>query len=240
MFNGLFTSLFGKSKENNILSPDAKCENNNQQQEDIDAIDESDFLSEFEGNVRVILLDEDKDWLFVETETQFPSLLSPSLEGQGNVEGEEKENSDKKTNNNSNLQLVPFKSFLSHLSTVRENDENCLLSANLPSLYPNTMDESWFLTPPSCFSSASIQLETSPIENLLIEHPSMSVYHNIRRRSLNGINTDDIEDLVVLELSQGVDNDDAVSCFRVFYYYYFVSSFSFYSCYLLLRLVQKK
>ena len=73
------------------------------------------------------------------------------------------------------------------------------------------MDESWFLTPPSCFSSASIQLETSPIENLLIEHPSMSVYHNIHRRPLTGFNSDDIEDLVVLELSSGVDNDDAVS-----------------------------
>jgi hypothetical protein len=202
MFNGLFTTLFGKSKENNILDSDVNIENNdNNQQQDIDVIDSENFLSEFDGNVRVVLLDEDKDWLFVETETQHPSLLSPSAE--------ENHLSDKELSNN-NLQLVPFKSILSHLSTVRENDENCLLSANLPSLYPNTMDESWFLTPPSCFSSASIQLETSPIENLLIEHPSMSVYHNIHRRPLTGFNSDDIEDLVVLELSSGVDNDDAI------------------------------
>ncbi|CAG9801486.1 unnamed protein product [Chironomus riparius] len=202
MFNGLFSTLFGKSKENNILDSDVNTENNeNNQQQDIDVIDKENFLSEFDGNVRVVLLDEDKDWLFVETETQHPSLLSPSAE--------ENHLSDKELSNN-NLQLVPFKSILSHLSTVRENDENCLLSANLPSLYPNTMDESWFLTPPSCFSSASIQLETSPIENLLIEHPSMSVYHNIHRRPLTGFNSDDIEDLVVLELSSGVDNDDAI------------------------------
>lgn len=200
MFNGLFTTLFGKSKENNF-SESENNENNNHQREGTDVTDKENILSDFDGNVRVILLDEDKDWLFVETETQHPSLISPSAD--------EGISSDKKISNN-NLQLVPFKSILSHLSTVRENDENCLLSANLPSLYPNSLDESWYLTPPSCFSSASIQLETSPIENLLIEHPSMSVYHNIRRKPLSGINGDEIEDLVVLELSSGVDNDDAI------------------------------
>ncbi|KAG5679455.1 hypothetical protein PVAND_009020 [Polypedilum vanderplanki] len=200
MFNGLFSSLFGKSKEDNNFSPDVKRENNGEQQV-VDALEARNILSEIDGNVRVVLLDdEDKDWLFVETDTQHPSLIAPS-------DDEEEEEEDKKTNN---LQLVPFKSILSHLSTVRENDENCLLSANLPALYPNTMDESWFLTPPSCFNSASIQLETSPIENLLIEHPSMSVYHNIRRGQLktSGLNNEEIiEDLVVLELSQ---NDDAI------------------------------
>ncbi|RZF48015.1 hypothetical protein LSTR_LSTR002081 [Laodelphax striatellus] len=41
------------------------------------------------------------------------------------------------------------------------------------------MEESWFVTPPPCFTSAGpvTPLETSPLENLLIEHPSMSVYH---------------------------------------------------------------
>uniref|UniRef100_A0A1A9ZS21 ALMS motif domain-containing protein n=1 Tax=Glossina pallidipes TaxID=7398 RepID=A0A1A9ZS21_GLOPL len=43
------------------------------------------------------------------------------------------------------------------------------------------MDESWFVTPPPCFTSIGpINMETSPFENLLIEHPSMSVYHSIR------------------------------------------------------------
>lgn len=41
------------------------------------------------------------------------------------------------------------------------------------------MEESWFLTPPPCFTSAGpVHMETSPLENLLIEHPSMSVYNS--------------------------------------------------------------
>lgn len=40
------------------------------------------------------------------------------------------------------------------------------------------MEESWFVTPPPCFTCTEpILMETSPLENLLIEHPSMSVYH---------------------------------------------------------------
>ncbi|XP_054274579.1 tumor protein p53-inducible nuclear protein 1-like [Macrosteles quadrilineatus] len=44
------------------------------------------------------------------------------------------------------------------------------------------MEDSWFLTPPPCFTStAPSPLETNPLENLLIEHPSMSVYHGVGR-----------------------------------------------------------
>ncbi|XP_072099412.1 tumor protein p53-inducible nuclear protein 2 isoform X1 [Mobula birostris] len=42
-----------------------------------------------------------------------------------------------------------------------------------------TLEESWFVTPPPCFTAEGqddIQVESSPLENLLIEHPSMSVY----------------------------------------------------------------
>ncbi|CAK6982960.1 tumor protein p53-inducible nuclear protein 1 [Scomber scombrus] len=41
-----------------------------------------------------------------------------------------------------------------------------------------SLEESWFVTPPPCFGGRSqpVLLETSPLENLLIEHPSMSVY----------------------------------------------------------------
>ncbi|KAM7421620.1 hypothetical protein PAMA_015663 [Pampus argenteus] len=42
-----------------------------------------------------------------------------------------------------------------------------------------SLEESWFVTPPPCFTgrgSQPVLLETSPLENLLIEHPSMSVY----------------------------------------------------------------
>lgn len=44
---------------------------------------------------------------------------------------------------------------------------------------PCLMDESWFVTPPPCFTAEgpdSVSMESSPMEDLLIEHPSMSVY----------------------------------------------------------------
>ncbi|XP_027016458.1 tumor protein p53-inducible nuclear protein 2 isoform X3 [Tachysurus fulvidraco] len=38
------------------------------------------------------------------------------------------------------------------------------------------LDESWFITPPPCFTAEGAPAEASPMEDLLIEHPSMSVY----------------------------------------------------------------
>lgn len=56
------------------------------------------------------------------------------------------------------------------------------------SLHSNDIDveESWFLTPPPCFTSTGpSNMRISPFENLLIEHPSMSVYnHAPTRRQL--------------------------------------------------------
>jgi len=41
------------------------------------------------------------------------------------------------------------------------------------------MEESWLVTPPQCFNDKMkrTRTEVSPMENLLIEHPSMSIYH---------------------------------------------------------------
>ena len=176
MFNSLFNSLFGKTKENSDLS---SCEDNKNTHES-----DQTYGVDISSNVTAVLLDEDKDWLFVEREAD-----------------EEDSNSIEKSPKN--LQLVPFQSILSHLGSISENEENYFLSANLPSLYPSSMDDSWFLTPPECFSSiSSIQLESSPLENLLIEHPSMSVYCNFRRGSFNIGKDKVIDDCVVLELSQ--------------------------------------
>eukprot|EP00057_Strongylocentrotus_purpuratus_P031516 XP_784867.1 PREDICTED: tumor protein p53-inducible nuclear protein 2 [Strongylocentrotus purpuratus] len=50
---------------------------------------------------------------------------------------------------------------------------------------PHRMEESWFITPPPCFTAGGHsphQLATSPLEDLLIEHPSMSVYHHPSQR----------------------------------------------------------
>ncbi|KAM4692381.1 tumor protein p53-inducible nuclear protein 2 [Rhinophrynus dorsalis] len=44
---------------------------------------------------------------------------------------------------------------------------------------PHSMEESWFVTPPPCFTaegSCHSEVGSSPLEDLLIEHPSMSVY----------------------------------------------------------------
>ena len=41
------------------------------------------------------------------------------------------------------------------------------------------LEESWYVTPPPCFEASGLSpetLETNPMEDLLIEHPSMSVY----------------------------------------------------------------
>ncbi|XP_068985262.1 tumor protein p53-inducible nuclear protein 2 isoform X3 [Bombus flavifrons] len=41
----------------------------------------------------------------------------------------------------------------------------------------SALEESWYVTPPACFTRAGpVNVETSPLEDLLIEHPSMSVY----------------------------------------------------------------
>lgn len=47
---------------------------------------------------------------------------------------------------------------------------------------PCPLQESWYLTPPPSFTSEGpVHMETSPLENLLIEHPSMSVYQHTQR-----------------------------------------------------------
>uniref|UniRef100_A0A8C5P2C4 Transformation related protein 53 inducible nuclear protein 2 n=1 Tax=Jaculus jaculus TaxID=51337 RepID=A0A8C5P2C4_JACJA len=53
--------------------------------------------------------------------------------------------------------------------------------AGRPPPAPSLMDESWFVTPPACFTAEGpglgpARLQSNPLEDLLIEHPSMSVY----------------------------------------------------------------
>ncbi|NXA73550.1 T53I2 protein, partial [Thryothorus ludovicianus] len=52
-------------------------------------------------------------------------------------------------------------------------------AASLAPAGPCLMDESWFVTPPPCFTAEEPGPDgvgSSPMEDLLIEHPSMSVY----------------------------------------------------------------
>ena len=52
-----------------------------------------------------------------------------------------------------------------------------------------SLEDSWLVTPPSCFTAGGVspeRLEPGPLENLLIEHPSMSVYGPRGRASSAG------------------------------------------------------
>lgn len=56
--------------------------------------------------------------------------------------------------------------------------------------------ESWLVTPPPCFTAggrSEERVEASPMENLLIEHPSMSVYGPRGRNSSTGVESDSSE-----------------------------------------------
>ncbi|XP_031786364.1 basic-leucine zipper transcription factor A [Nasonia vitripennis] len=56
-----------------------------------------------------------------------------------------------------------------------EGDDWILIDRNVEGFAG--MDESWYVTPPACFTQPGpVHVETSPLEDLLIEHPSMSVY----------------------------------------------------------------
>ncbi|XP_073679269.1 tumor protein p53-inducible nuclear protein 2 isoform X2 [Garra rufa] len=68
----------------------------------------------------------------------------------------------------------PDPTSFSHLESV---EVNVLLSERGScSCSDCSMDESWFVTPPPCFTAEGATAEASPMEDLLIEHPSMSVY----------------------------------------------------------------
>lgn len=52
-------------------------------------------------------------------------------------------------------------------------------------------EESWLVTPPPCFTAGvSSSVEVGSMENLLIEHPSMSVYGPRGRQGSSGVESD--------------------------------------------------
>lgn len=62
---------------------------------------------------------------------------------------------------------------------VNFNDDSASTASE--SSAANGMEESWLVTPPQCFNSKrrrNKNAKTSPMENLLIEHPSMSIYQD--------------------------------------------------------------
>lgn len=69
----------------------------------------------------------------------------------------------------------------SELDSKKTDDEECggIVDRHSRSSSSCQNEEGWFVTPPPCFTSVGpADMETTPLENLLIEHPSMSVYHS--------------------------------------------------------------
>lgn len=67
------------------------------------------------------------------------------------------------------------------MESKKTDDEGCggLVDRHSRSSSSCQNEEGWFVTPPPCFTSVGpADMETTPLENLLIEHPSMSVYHS--------------------------------------------------------------
>lgn len=96
-----------------------------------------------------------------------------------NPDSESESNSDR-TNSEEDLTFVEIKNVPNRRNRGGEGAHNQLQHQRNVSLHCNevrpsssssVMEESWFVTPPSCFTSLPITLETSPLENLLIEHP---------------------------------------------------------------------
>ncbi|XP_014664917.1 PREDICTED: tumor protein p53-inducible nuclear protein 2-like [Priapulus caudatus] len=68
----------------------------------------------------------------------------------------------------------------------REQSSSTPSSDSGSSSFPGHVEEGWYVTPPPCFTGSRagpVELETTTLENMLIEHPSMSVYgsmHSLR------------------------------------------------------------
>ncbi|XP_050520504.1 uncharacterized protein LOC126893965 isoform X2 [Daktulosphaira vitifoliae] len=67
----------------------------------------------------------------------------------------------------------------SEVDVKKTDDEGMTVERHSRSSSSCQNEEGWFVTPPPCFTSVGpSDMETTPLENLLIEHPSMSVYHS--------------------------------------------------------------
>ncbi|XP_051879756.1 tumor protein p53-inducible nuclear protein 1 isoform X1 [Pristis pectinata] len=121
--------------------------------------------TENENREREICEKEDDEWILVDY-----------IDACTNCSKEESTGISRETFPNSTI----FSPSTSSVELLGNCSDSCFLQLDSCAL-----EESWFITPPPCFTAgghAPVQVETSPMENLLIEHPSMSVYtvHNVR------------------------------------------------------------
>ncbi|XP_034184928.1 tumor protein p53 inducible nuclear protein isoform X1 [Osmia lignaria lignaria] len=88
----------------------------------------------------------------------------------GNISGAQ---DSREGSNNETPESLPVMARLSQVEV--EGDDWILIDRAVEGT--TALEESWYVTPPACFTRAGpVNVETSPLEDLLIEHPSMSVY----------------------------------------------------------------
>lgn len=81
---------------------------------------------------------------------------------------------------------------------VQFNDDTASTTSESAESINNGMEESWIVAPPQCFNSkGKFNAEMNPMENLLIEHPSMSIYHE-KSEKPNGNNENHSNRIVVI------------------------------------------
>lgn len=71
-----------------------------------------------------------------------------------------------------NAPVVPYRRGRHSRNHSGAGSHDGLLNLSPHCILPSSMEESWFVTPPPCFTSVGpVSMEMSPFENLLIEHP---------------------------------------------------------------------
>ncbi|KAJ6663906.1 hypothetical protein lerEdw1_008860 [Lerista edwardsae] len=138
---------------------------------------------------------EEEEWIlvdFIDSCTNF-SMVEEEVEEQEEEEEEDEEEDDVIPEVSSADHSPVFSCLPTSLECLADASESCFIQFD-----SCPMEESWFITPPPCFTAGgltTIKVETSPLENLLIEHPSMSVYavHNTCH-SLNKTNCGEEEE----------------------------------------------
>lgn len=187
MFSSLTSYLFGTSGDTNNPSTDGAAAVNNQ----LDIEEDLRF--------KVTPTETEDDWLIVDKDEE-ESL--PQTDSEEEIPFVEIRRNPPNNNNQRNLAITRHQRGGGTAFTYNQDAVNPLAHAALHhGIMPSSiMEESWFLTPPPCFiSTGPVNMVTSPFENLLIEHPSMSVYHSIRSNQITTENLADYEYSGLLE-----------------------------------------
>lgn len=170
MFNSLASYILGNGNRNPAnISPDEQ----NLSDTNVDTINNFKFISTNADG------DDDDEWLLVEkggkkTHVIF-FLITSSLTQLNSTEGD---STPQQTDSEEEIPFVEIKNNPGAIRTRHSRSNSNVGSQDgmynvLPSSpVPTSMDESWFVTPPPCFTSTGpVNVEMSPLENLLIEHP---------------------------------------------------------------------